>query len=294
MKTVTTARELSALRASWPDDVGFVPTMGGLHEGHLALVAKARVSHRVVVVSIYVNPLQFGPNEDFGAYPRTQEADAARLAKAGVDAVFLPTDEEIYPRGRAAQTQVWIPGLSDDLCGQSRPGHFQGVATVVARLFGLVRPQAGYFGKKDYQQWRIIERMVADLGLPLAVVGVDTMREADGLAKSTRNQYLTAAERARAPGLYEVLIKGAQLAASGEPPGDVEKGCVERLRALRFVPDYVAIRRARDLAPPSDEDDQWVILGAARLGVTRLIDNWEFSRIRHHDDGTLHQAAKAG
>ena len=294
MKQVTTIRELSALRASWPDDVGFVPTMGGLHEGHLALVARARTAHPVVIVSVYVNPLQFGPNEDFGAYPRTQEADAACLSEAGVDAVFFPTDEDIYPRGRTAQTQVWVPGLSDELCGRFRPGHFQGVTTVVARLLGLVRPRAGYFGKKDYQQWRIIECMVADLGLPVAVVGVDTVREADGLAKSTRNQYLTAAERHRAPELYDTLTRGAHQVAGGESLGDVEKGCLERLRGLGFVPDYVAIRRAADLAIPSDRDDQLVILGAARLGATRLIDNREFSRRGPFAEGTLQRALKTG
>ncbi|MHB8255053.1 MAG: pantoate--beta-alanine ligase [Acidiferrobacter sp.] len=294
MKRVTTARELATLRASWPNDVGFVPTMGGLHEGHLALVAQAQARHPVVIVSIYVNPLQFGPNEDFGAYPRAPEDDAARLAAAGVDAVFFPTDDEIYPRTRRAQTQVFVPGLSDELCGQFRPGHFQGVTTVVARLLGLVRPQASYFGKKDYQQWRLIEHMVADLGLPVAIIGVDIVREGDGLAKSTRNQYLTASERAHAPRLYETLTEGARRAALGESLGDVEQWGLAQLCELGFVPDYVAIRRAADLAIPSDQDDQLVILGAARLGVTRLIDNREFDRPAPSDDRSLQRALKTG
>ena len=204
-----TLAEWLAYRTQAQDDIGFVPTMGGLHDGHMALVRKAREDHALVVASVYVNPLQFGPREDFAAYPRTAGADCVRLAQAGADAAFLPADDAIYPRGRDLQTQVRVPGLSEDLCGRYRPGHFAGVTTVVARLLGLVRPQACYMGKKDYQQWRIVARMVADLGLPVTVVGIDTVREADGLALSTRNAYLTAAERARAPGLYETLTQGA-------------------------------------------------------------------------------------
>ncbi len=208
----------------------------------------------------------------------TAGADCVRLAQAGADAAFLPADDAIYPRGRDLQTQVRVPGLSEDLCGRYRPGHFAGVTTVVARLFGLVRPQACYMGKKDYQQWRIVARMVADLGLPVTVVGIDTVREADGLALSTRNAYLTAAERARAPGLYETLTQGAAQVAAGAAPEDVEAAGRERLKALGFVPDYVAVRRAVDLAPPTPADSDLVILAAAHLGRTRLIDNREFRR----------------
>ena len=294
MKLLTTAHELWAVRSSWPDDVGFVPTMGGLHEGHLALVVRAQTRHPRVVVSVYVNPLQFGPHEDFGAYPRTQEADVARLSEAGVDAVFFPTDAEMYPQGRSAQTQVFVPGLSDELCGRFRPGHFQGVTTAVARLFGLVRPRAAYFGKKDYQQWRIIERMVADLRLPVDVVGVETLREADGLAKSTRNQYLLPTERPQATFLYETLTLGAQQVARGISLGEIEEGSLGRLRTRGFVPDYVAIRRAADLAIPTDQDENLVILVAARLGKTRLIDNQEVTRPRLPDGGALQSAPKAG
>ncbi len=278
MIAVRTLTELAAQRAQWPQDIGFVPTMGGLHEGHMALVRRAREAHEMVVASVYVNPLQFGPKEDYAAYPRAEDADCRRLAQASADVVFLPTDAVIYPRGRERHTQVRVPGLSEELCGRHRPGHFEGVTTVVARLLGLVRPRACYMGKKDYQQWRIVTRMVEDLGLPTAIVGVDTVREASGLALSTRNAYLTPAERVRAPVLYEVLTEGAQRAAAGADLADVEAACAERLEASGFVPDYVAVRCAEDLAVPKATDADLVILAAARLGRTRLIDNREFRR----------------
>lgn len=294
MKVVRTAQALSQWRAGCPDDIGFVPTMGGLHDGHMALVANARARHPLVVASVYVNPLQFGPQEDFSAYPRTEAADAARLEEAGVDLVFFPTDTEIYPRGRAQQTQVRVPGLSEDLCGRHRPGHFEGVTTVVARLFGLVHPRAAYFGKKDYQQWRIIERMAADLRLGIEVVGMETVRTADGLAQSTRNQYLSSEERQKAVGLYATLRAGVALACSGREPSEVEKACCDRLDSLGFVPDYVAIRRAFDLVAPTPEDHDLVILAAARLQATRLIDNQEFDRPLHADGGRLQSFCKPG
>ncbi len=278
MIRIRTLAELASWRAESPRDVGFVPTMGGLHEGHMALARRAREAHEVVVASVYVNPLQFGPQEDFAAYPRTEDSDYAKLAQASVDAMLLPTDAVIYPRGRERQTQVHVPGLSEELCGRHRPGHFAGVTTVVARLLGLVRPRACYMGKKDYQQWRIVTRMVEDLGLPTTIVGVDTVREDDGLALSTRNSYLTPAERSRAAGLYETLTEGAGQAAAGVALADVEAACMERLKALGFGPDYVAVRRADDLGRPSATDSELVILAAARLGRTRLIDNREFRR----------------
>ena len=278
MITIRTLAELVTQRASWPEDVGFVPTMGGLHEGHMALIRRAREDHDVVVASVYVNPLQFGPQEDFAAYPRTEDADCAKLAQASADAVLLPSDAVIYPRGRERQTQVHVPGLSEDLCGRRRPGHFAGVTTVVARLLGLVRPRACYMGKKDYQQWRIVMRMVEDLGLATTIVGVDTVRENDGLALSTRNTYLTPAERSRAPGLYETLTEGAGQVVAGAVLTDVEAACMGRLKALGFAPDYVAVRCADDLSVPSVTDSDLVILAAARLGRTRLIDNREFRR----------------
>ncbi len=293
MMVVRTLGEWLEHRARWPDDIGFVPTMGGLHDGHMALVAAAR-RHARVVASVYVNPLQFGPHEDFAAYPRTEEADCARLANAGVDVVFLPSEDAIYPHGREQQTVVRVPGLSEDLCGRYRPGHFEGVTTVVARLLGVVRPRACYMGKKDYQQWRIVTRMVADLMLPLTVTGVDTVRESDGLALSTRNTYLDAAERARAPGLYETLTQTTAQVAAGMAPADACAAGMARLAALGFAPDYVAVRRAADLAPPSPDDDELVALAAARLGRTRLIDNREFRRIGAGAGGHWQGCAKAG
>ncbi len=278
MITIRTLAELAAQRARWPQDVGFIPTMGGLHEGHMALVRRAREAHEVVVASVYVNPLQFGPAEDFAAYPRTEDVDCDKLAQASVDAVFLPTDAAIYPRGRESQTQVRVPGLSEDLCGRYRPGHFEGVTTVVARLLGLVQPRACYMGKKDYQQWRIVARMVEDLGLPTTIVGVDTVREESGLALSTRNAYLAEAQRSQAPDLYQILTEGAERVVAGVALDHVEAACMERLKALGFAPDYVAVRRAGDLAIPQAADSELVILAAARLGRTRLIDNREFRR----------------
>lgn len=294
MKIVRTVHELEALRPSWRQDAGFVPTMGGLHDGHIALVEAARAHHNVVVVSVYVNPLQFGLHEDFNTYPRTEESDAARLAAAGVDVLFMPGDDEIYPRGRNQQTQVYVPGLSDDLCGHFRPGHFQGVATVVARLLGLVRPSTCYLGKKDYQQWRLIELMVADLHLGATVTGVPTLREADGLALSTRNRYLSDPYRALAPTLYQTLRDAVARATAGEALASVERASMVRLEGHGFVPDYVAVRRAADLASPSAEDRDLVILAAARLGATRLIDNQEFQRPLVPDQGCLHDALKTG
>lgn len=294
MKTVRTVGELDALQAEWGGEVGFVPTMGGLHDGHIALVDAARARHRAVVVSVYVNPLQFGPHEDFTKYPRTEEVDAARLAAAGAHVLFMPSEDQIYPRGRKRQTQVYVPELSDDLCGHFRPGHFQGVATVVARLLGLVRPTACYLGKKDYQQWRLIELMVADLGLATTIVGVPILRESDGLAMSTRNRYLSDQHRVLAPILYQTLTDGAARVAIGEAPHAVEQACMARLLGQGFAPDYVAVRRTADLAPPAPADRDLVILAAAHLGATRLIDNQEFHRPSVPDQGSLQDGPKTG
>ncbi|MDA8389484.1 MAG: pantoate--beta-alanine ligase [Gammaproteobacteria bacterium] len=294
MKIISGAVELQAARRAWTEDVGFVPTMGGLHRGHAALLAHARARHRHVVASIYVNPLQFGPREDFAAYPRTLDADQALLEAEGVDVAFLPTQEAIYPAGPARQTEVRVPGLSDDLCGRYRPGHFAGVTTVVARLFGLVQPTVAYFGKKDYQQWRLIERMVRDLAWPIMVIGVDTVREADGLALSTRNRYLHADERARAPLLAELLRTAVVAIQAGDIIPAVERTVFRQLQDGGFVPDYVSVRRQLDLGPPEETDDALVILAAARLGAARLIDNREFSRLGPAGPAALHEAEKAG
>ena len=257
--------------------VAFVPTMGNLHAGHLHLMQEARQHAQVVVASIYLNPLQFGQDEDFDAYPRTPAHDKVALLSAGVDVLFKPAEAEIYPRGHAAQTFIEVPGLSHDLCGAFRPKHFRGVATVVHRLFHLVVPDVAIFGKKDYQQWMIVRLMVADLGLSIEIVGVDTVREADGLAMSSRNHYLSAKERKLAPALYETLGSlRDRVQRHGSVTREAEEAAMESLKSHGFRPDYVSIRRQEDLAEPHLEDRRLVALAAAWLGNTRLIDNLEF------------------
>lgn len=254
--------------------VALVPTMGNLHRGHLALVARARAEAERVVVTVFVNPTQFGPGEDFAAYPRTPEADAGVLAAAGCDVLFLPPVAEVYPDGEAGATRVEVPGLSAVLCGAFRPGHFAGVTSVVARLFNMVGPDVAVFGDKDYQQLTIIRRMVRDLHLPVRVVGLPTVREPDGLALSSRNQYLAPAERAVAPRLAAVLADVAAAVAAGRRDfGALEAEAVATLAAAGFRPDYVAIRRASDLGEPRPGDGPLVVLAAAWLGRARLIDN---------------------
>jgi pantoate--beta-alanine ligase len=257
--------------------IAFVPTMGNLHAGHVHLMQEARRYAPAVVASVYVNPLQFGQGEDFDSYPRTPSHDKIALLSAGVDLLFKPGDAEMYPRGKTVQTFVEVPGLSDDLCGAFRPGHFRGVTTAVNHLFNLVTPDVAVFGKKDYQQWLLIRLMTADLGLPVEIVGVDTVREPDGLALSSRNNYLSADERKTAPRLYEALVRlrdrvqreGMHLAAA-------EENAVIDLQADGFRPDYVHVRRQSDLQLPAADDRQLVVLAAAWLGKTRLIDNVEF------------------
>lgn len=270
---VAARAELNRLRAG--KRVAFVPTMGNLHAGHLHLIEQARAHAERIVASIYVNPLQFGPTEDFLRYPRTPDEDRAALAEAHVDLLFIPSDSEIYPRGPQAQTQVQVPGLSDVLCGASRPGHFRGVTTVVNRLFNLLAPDVAIFGKKDYQQLTIIRFMVSDLGMPIEIIGVDTMREADGLALSSRNQYLSPAERKIAPTLYAALRSlGADL-QRGSKIADGEARAVHALASAGLRPDYVSVRRQWDLSPPEKGDRKLVALGAVWAGRTRLIDNIE-------------------
>jgi pantoate--beta-alanine ligase len=252
--------------------------MGNLHAGHLALVAEARRLAERVVVSIFVNPLQFGPQEDFGAYPRTLARDQELLAGAGTDLLFAPSVEVVYPRGQADQTRVEVPGISDILCGASRPGHFVGVATVVCKLFNMVQPDLAVFGEKDYQQLLVIRRMTLDLSLPVVIQGLATVREADGLAMSSRNGYLTAQERARAPTLYLTLQRCAEWLRQGLDIAAVEGLAGEEITAAGFGPDYVSVRRATDLGLPQVGDRELVILAAARLGRARLIDNLRVER----------------
>ncbi|MEF3192969.1 MAG: pantoate--beta-alanine ligase [Halothiobacillaceae bacterium] len=256
--------------------IAFVPTMGNLHAGHLALVKRAQQVADAVVVSIFVNPLQFGAGEDFERYPRTEERDAALLAEAGVNLLFLPAVDTLYPHGQAGCTRVMVPELSDILCGASRPGHFVGVTTVVTKLFNIVMPDVAVFGEKDYQQLVILRRMVRDLDMPIELIGVPTVREADGLAMSSRNGYLSAEERAIAPGLYRTLCAAREALRAGQAPALVEAEAIERLHALGFLPEYVSVHRAEDLAHAvAGEVGSLRILAAARLGRTRLIDNIE-------------------
>lgn len=258
--------------------IAFVPTMGNLHAGHLKLVQVARERAGFVVASIYVNPMQFGPKEDFASYPRTPEDDKRALADAGTDLLFMPTTEEIYPRGVAAQTFVEVPELGNILCGAFRPGHFRGVTTVVNRLFNLVQPDIAVFGKKDYQQLKLIRLMVSDLGLPIDIVGVDTLREDDGLAMSSRNNYLRPDERRLAPRLYAVLCDlRDEILRVGQIPWEAESTGVDRLQRAGFRTEYVSVVRQQDLGPPTRADRELVILAAAWLGRTRLIDNIEIN-----------------
>ncbi|HWP94438.1 MAG TPA: pantoate--beta-alanine ligase [Gammaproteobacteria bacterium] len=277
MHTVSTVADLRAALRVWRargERIAFVPTMGNLHDGHIALVRRARELAERTVVSIFVNPLQFGAGEDFARYPRTPEEDTQALNAAQTDLLFMPPVEEMYPPGRAT-TVVTVPGLSDILCGAFRPSHFTGVATVVAKLFGMVQPDVAVFGEKDFQQLLVIRRMVADLNLPVEIVGAPTVREPDGLAMSSRNRYLTPEERARAPALYRTLREAVRMVQAGRPLKAVEDAGLAALRAAGFRPDYFEVRRVEDLAPPTagDTPEALIVLAAAWLGNARLIDN---------------------
>lgn len=277
LRTVQRIADVRSTVAAWKRDglrVGFVPTMGNLHAGHFALVARARQACERVVASVFVNPTQFGPNEDFARYPRTLERDRAGLEAHGCDLLFAPGVDEMYPRGTVDLVSIRVPGLEDILCGAFRPGHFAGVATVVARLFGIVQPDVALFGRKDYQQLAVVRRMVEDLALPVEIVPGDTVREADGLAMSSRNQYLDPAERALAPALYRGLGDAAAAWRAGQSIEALEGAATDALKALGFRPDYVALRAAHDLTRvPETPDESAVVLAAAWLGRTRLIDN---------------------
>ncbi|MGH8413600.1 MAG: pantoate--beta-alanine ligase [Gammaproteobacteria bacterium] len=255
--------------------IALVPTMGNLHAGHLRLVECAREHAGHVVASIFVNPLQFGPNEDFKSYPRTLQEDKAKLMSATADLLFAPSMDEMYPGGQEQITRIDVPELSDILDGKFRPGHFQGVATVVAKLFNMVQPDVAVFGEKDYQQLAIIHRMVADLSMPVEVIGVPTVREADGLAMSSRNQYLTSDERALAPVLYRTLQEVAQALSDGRRDFETLESEAASKLSEGFRPDYVSIRTARTLAMPYPNTPHFVVLAAAWLGKARLIDNIE-------------------
>ena len=275
MQVVHTAIELRAALAG-VGNTAFVPTMGNLHAGHVSLVERAKQHGRPVVASIFVNPLQFGAGEDFERYPRTLAADCEKLADAGCDLVFAPDVAEMYP---VPQTFTVQPpaSLANDLCGAFRPGHFSGVATVVLKLFNLVQPRVAVFGKKDFQQLHVIRDMVRQLNLPIDIVGVDTLREADGLAMSSRNGYLSDAERMQAPQLQHELAAIVAAVQVGER--DFEALCAAAGRHLKMAGwrvDYVALRDAGTLQAPTPDSRRLVVLGAAWLGSTRLIDNLDF------------------
>ncbi|MCI0911719.1 pantoate--beta-alanine ligase [Pseudomonas putida] len=277
MNTVNTVGELRAAIARARGEgkrIGFVPTMGNLHSGHAALVTKAAQRADFVVASIFVNPLQFGAHEDLDKYPRTLAADQERLLQAGCDLLFAPTVQEMYPDGMAVQTRVSVPNLSEGLCGASRPGHFEGVATVVSKLFNMVQPDLAVFGEKDYQQLAVIRAMVRDLNMPIQIIGEPTVRAEDGLALSSRNGYLTAEQRATAPVVYRTLKHIGDAISRGQRDfaALVAEG-QDQLAAAGLRPDYLQVRHALTLRPAMIDDRDLVILVAAYLGNTRLIDN---------------------
>jgi pantoate--beta-alanine ligase len=284
MELVTTVAEVRARVQEWRRAglrVAFVPTMGNLHAGHMSLLAAARFRGERVIASVFVNPLQFGPAEDFAAYPRTLEADAELLRAEHCDLLFAPGAEQIYPDGGAQPTMITVRGLASILCGQFRPGHFDGVATVVAKLFNIVTPDVAVFGEKDYQQFIIIRRMTLDLMLPVEIVGAPTVRAPDGLALSSRNRYLSAQQRAIAPALHRALQAAAQRLDAGDRDyTSIESAGWQALALAGFRPDYFAVRDASDLQTPRANPRELVVLTAARLGTARLIDNVRVPIIR--------------
>lgn len=257
--------------------IAFVPTMGNLHDGHIALIHRARQQADFVVASIFVNPLQFGPTEDLDSYPRTLAADQEKLQRAGCNLLFAPSVDDMYPHGQEKQTRIQVPGVSEGLCGDRRPGHFTGVATVVCKLFNRVQPDVAIFGQKDFQQLAVIRTLVRDLDMPVEIVGEPTVRAEDGLALSSRNGYLTPTERMQAPALYHSLQRIAQAIQGGQ--SQYEALCAteaSQLQAAGWTPDYLEVRDALTLEPVSQatpQHTQLVVLGAAFLGKTRLIDN---------------------
>lgn len=275
MDIIYSVAELRERLRREPNNV-FVPTMGNLHDGHIRLINIAKPRAACTVVSIFVNRLQFGPREDFDRYPRTLEADCARLKQAGVDVVFAPDEREIYPE---PQTFLVEPSdLQYILEGAHRPGHFRGVATVVLKLFNQVMPRSAIFGKKDYQQYLVLRDMVRQFALPIEIIPAETVRAPDGLALSSRNAYLSAAERSEAPRLYQTLKwAAAEVEAGARDFQRIDQETMSELSRRGWQPDYVAVRRRVDLRPPTERDQELVVLAAARLGRPRLIDNVELT-----------------
>lgn len=277
MQALARLNPLRDLVSSWRrggERIAFVPTMGNLHAGHGSLVGKAAELADRVIVSIFVNPLQFGPNEDFAAYPRTPAEDQRVLESLQVDLLFAPEVADIYPRGQESTARVHVPMIEDILCGAFRPGHFMGVATVVTKLLNIVQPDVAVFGEKDYQQLLIIRRAATDLCMPVAIVGVQTAREPDGLAMSSRNRYLSVEQRALAPRIYAELERARIAIESGAHDfATIERMGSEGLQQAGFRPDYFAVRDAATLQEPEQQSRDLVVLTAARIGRARLIDN---------------------
>ena len=282
MDTYKTVDSLRRQVADWRRQglrIGFVPTMGNLHAGHFALVDLARQHCDKVVASIFVNPTQFGPNEDYARYPRTPDSDIAGLASKQCDALLLPSVEEMYPFGTIGCVQMHVPGITDILCGAHRPGHFNGVAQVVARLFNMVQPDVAVFGRKDYQQLQVIRYMTREMSFPVQIVPAPTLRETDGLAMSSRNQYLQGDERQTAAFIYQTLQFMREQCALGLPLGMTEEQAEQRLTMAGFTVDYAEIRRSDLSRPKAPNEPGLLALIAARLGRTRLIDNLEFDAV---------------
>jgi pantoate--beta-alanine ligase len=283
MQTVTSIEAVRARVSEWRRGglrVAFVPTMGNLHAGHMSLLAAARYRGDRVVASIFVNPLQFGPSEDYTNYPRTLAEDQQLLEQEYCDLLFAPTVSEMYPTGGDQRTLVMVRGLSDILDGEFRPGHFDGVATVVTKLFGIVAPDVAVFGEKDYQQLLVVRHMTQDLALPVQIVGAPTVRAADGLALSSRNRYLDADERARAPTIHQLLLDTAQTISDGAVDyAALESSGAQVIGRAGMKLDYFSIRNALDLSVPATTSQELVVLIAARLGRARLIDNVRVHRV---------------
>lgn len=277
MKTIN---NITGLRAELKNarrqgkSIAFVPTMGNLHAGHIKLVHRAKAEADIVVVSIFVNPLQFGANEDLDNYPRTLVEDQEKLIDAGAQLLFTPTVEEIYPEGMAPHAKLSVPMITDTLCGAARPGHFDGVTTVVNKLFNIVQPDVAIFGQKDFQQLAVIRKMVKDFCIPIHIIGEDTARAEDKLALSSRNGYLNAQERSAAPAMYRALAAIQTAIGKGDRNFQaLTDDAKQFLQDAGFVIDYVEVRDATTLMPPTNDSEELVILGAAKLGTTRLIDN---------------------
>ncbi len=284
MKVVDSITVLRDVVKEWKQNgntVGFVPTMGNLHDGHLKLVKRAKQNNDKVIVSIFVNPMQFGANEDLDAYPRTIEQDKAKLIAEGADAVFLPSVADMYPAGLDAQTFVEVPGISDVLCGASRPGHFRGVATVVNKLFNMVQPDDAFFGEKDYQQLQVIRTMVRDLSMAVSIHGVPTEREASGLAMSSRNGYLSSEEKALASSIYHTMQQMKVAIEQGNNDFTaIENNAIAQLEDKGFKNDYIKVVNAHTFMPATAQDTHVAIVVALFMGGTRLIDNLQVKRER--------------